>query len=95
MKDEKYLSNPETNWSLITSSQILEKLFSILTGLKLEIWFLFGVPLLSVITKAILTSSGNTPYLRLLSISVERGVLSISAESLTNFGDILSKPVAF
>ena len=70
-------------------------MFSILTGLKLEISFLFGLPLSSGITEAILASSGNTPYFRLLFIAIERGVLSISAESFTNLGGILSKPVAF
>ena len=61
----------------------------------MEISFLFGLPLSSGITEAILASSGNTPYFRLLFIAIERGVLSISAESLTNLGGILSKPVAF
>ena len=48
-----------------------------LTGLKLEISFLFGLPLSSGITEAILTSSENTPYFRLLFIAIESGVLSI------------------
>ena len=95
MKVERYLSNSETNWSLITFSKILEKVFSILTGLKLEISFLFGLPLSSGITEAILASSGNTPYFRLLFTAIEREVLSISAESFTNLGGILSKPIAF
>ena len=42
-----------------------------------------------------MASSGNTPYLRLLFIATESGVLSTSAESFTNSGSILSKPVAF
>ena len=57
-------------------------MFSILTGLKLEISFLFGLPLSSGITEAILTSLGNTPYFQLLFIAVERGVLSISVFSV-------------
>ena len=56
---------------------------------------MFGLPLLGRITETILASSGNTPYFRLLFIAIERGVLSISAESFTNLGGILSKPVAF
>ena len=92
MKGEKYLSNPKTNWSLIILSQILKKVLSIRTGLKLEISFLFGLPLPSGITEPILTSSGNPPYFRLLFIVIERGVLSISAENFTNLGGILSKP---
>ena len=70
-------------------------MLSILTGLKLEISFLFGLPLSSGITETILASSGNTPYFRLLFIAIESGVLSTSAESFTNLGGILSKPVAF
>ena len=73
MKGEKYLYNPETNWSLI----ILEKVFSILTGLKLEISFLFDLTLSSRITEAILASSGNNPYFRLLFIAIERGVVRL------------------
>ena len=57
-------------------------MFRILTGLKLEISFLFGLPLSSGITEAILASSENTPYFRLLFIAIESGVLSISAESI-------------
>ena len=56
---------------------------------------MFGLPLSSGITEAIVASSANTPYFRLLLIAIERGVLSISAESLIYLGGILSKPVAF
>ena len=73
----------------------IEKVFSILIGLKFEISFLFGLHLLSGITETILAFSGNTPYFKLLFIAIERGILSISAESLANLGGILSKPVAF
>ena len=69
-------------------------MFSILTGLKLEISFLFGLPLSNGITEAILASSGNTPYFRLLFIATERGALSILAVSFSNLGGILSKPVS-
>ena len=48
----------------------------------------------SRILEAILASSANALYFRLLFIAIERGVLSISAEILTNLGGILSKPVA-
>ena len=58
---------------------MLKKLFSILTDLKLEISFLFGLPLSSGITEAVLASSGNTPYFRLLFNAIERGALSILA----------------
>ena len=61
----------------------------------MEISFLIGLPLSSGITEAILASSENTPYFRILFIAIERGVLNISAESFTNLGGILSKPVAF
>ena len=37
----------------------------------------------------------NTPYFGLLFIVMERKVLSISAESLTNLDEILPKPVSF
>ena len=57
--------------------------------------FLFGLPLSNGITEEISTLSRNAPYFRLLFISIERGALSISAKSLTNLGDILSKPAAF
>ena len=40
-------------------------------------------------------SSENTPYFRLLFIAIERGVISISAESCTNLGGILWKRVTF
>ena len=43
---------------------------------------MFGLPLSSGITEAILTSLGNTPYFRLLFIAVERGVLSVSVFSV-------------
>ena len=45
--------------------------------------------------EAILASSANALYFRLLFIAIERGVLSIAAEILTNLDGILSKPVAF
>ena len=61
----------------------------------MEISFLIGLPLSSGITEAILASSENTPYIRILFIAIERGVLNISAESFPNLGGILSKPVAF
>ena len=73
----------------------------ILTCLKLKTSFLFGLPLSSRITKAILASSGNTPYFRLLFITIialstllQQTVLSISTESLTNLGSNSSKPAA-
>ena len=74
---------------------MLEKVFSMLTGLKLDISSLFGLPLSSGITELILATSENAPYFKLLFITIERGVLSISAKSFTNLGGILSKPVAF
>ena len=64
----------------------MQLLAGILTGLMLEIPFLFGLLLSSGITEAVLASCGNTPYFRLLFIAIERGVLSISAESLINLG---------
>ena len=56
---------------------------------------MFGLSLSSGVTEAILASSRKTPYFRLLFIAIERGVVIISAESLTSLGGIFSKPVAF
>ena len=56
-----------------------------LSSLELKISCLSALPLSNGITEMILASSGNTPYLKLLFIVIERGVLSIAAESLTNF----------
>ena len=49
----------------------------------------------SRIIEAVLASSASALYFRLLFIAIERGVLSIAAEILTNLDGILSKPVAF
>ena len=61
----------------------------------MEISFPFGLSLSSRITEAILASSENTPFFRLLFVAIEGGVLRISAERLSNLVVILSKPATF
>ena len=56
---------------------------------------MFGLLLSSGVIEVTLASSGKTPYFRLLFIAIEREVFNISAASLTYFGGILLKSVAF
>ena len=57
--------------------------------------FLLGFPLSIVAAEAILASSGNIPCLKLLLIATVKGLERKSAKTLTSFGELKLKLIAF
>ena len=70
-------------------------MFSTPTGLKFDISFLFGLPLSSGITDAVLAFSGKTFCAILVLMAFVSNGVKKSAESFTSLGVIVSMPLAF
>ena len=81
VKGEKWLFIFSTSIFFKNFSYIFEKMFSTLTGRKLDTEYLLSASLSKGEMLATFESSGNFPFNMLLLIALHNGVLKISADN--------------